>query len=261
MRSSEKLRQSEGNAIHSVYQALWRQKPVGLEERQYSDEQWKINCSFNMLQIVKDCKFLDTNGMTIKEYPPVMLATLTKPRSSKPTTALSKGFRKHRCLMVYTTQYCHTMKRTTFHHEAVVTSAGRNQGWRHHRPRWDRHARTKSKSSESPLLRLWRTSCDKLQGSLWQIFSMFVSVVLLLWSPRGLRRNVTQLRALKKPCQAEGFWIFIYQRDADSYLGRAPEPFFAGGKMRNLERLKWWEDYAAKDSRQGGKTPRVSHRK
>jgi len=33
------------------------------------------------------------------------------------------------------------------------------------------------------------------------------------------------------------------------YEGRAPEPFFAGGKMRNLERLKWWEDYAAKDSR------------
>lgn len=60
MRSSEKLRQSEGNAIHSVYQALWRQKPVGLEERQYSDERWKIKCSFNMLQIVKDCKFLDS---------------------------------------------------------------------------------------------------------------------------------------------------------------------------------------------------------
>lgn len=33
------------------------------------------------------------------------------------------------------------------------------------------------------------------------------------------------------------------------YEGRAAEPFFAGGKMRNLERLKWWEDYAAKDSR------------
>ena len=35
-----------------------------------------------------------------------------------------------------------------------------------------------------------------------------------------------------------------------SWPGRAPEPFFAGGKMRNLERLKWWEDYAAEDGRQ-----------
>ena len=25
--------------------------------------------------------------------------------------------------------------------------------------------------------------------------------------------------------------------------GKAPEPFFAGGKMRTLERVKWWEDY------------------
>lgn len=31
--------------------------------------------------------------------------------------------------------------------------------------------------------------------------------------------------------------------------GRAAKPFFAGGKMRNLERLKWWEDYEAKDGR------------
>ena len=60
MRSSEKLRQSEGNAIHSVYQALRRLKPVGLEERQYSAKRLKINCNFNMLQIVKGCKFLDS---------------------------------------------------------------------------------------------------------------------------------------------------------------------------------------------------------
>merc|ERR1712151_527679 len=33
------------------------------------------------------------------------------------------------------------------------------------------------------------------------------------------------------------------------YEGRAPEPFFAGGKMRNLERVKWWEDYDASDER------------
>ncbi|CAK9075610.1 unnamed protein product [Durusdinium trenchii] len=36
---------------------------------------------------------------------------------------------------------------------------------------------------------------------------------------------------------------------SSGYEGRAPEPFFAGGKMRNLERLKWWENYAAKDGR------------
>ena len=30
---------------------------------------------------------------------------------------------------------------------------------------------------------------------------------------------------------------------------RAAEPFFAGGKMRNLERAKWWEDYDAADGR------------
>lgn len=36
---------------------------------------------------------------------------------------------------------------------------------------------------------------------------------------------------------------------ASRWSGRAPEPFFAGGKMRNLERLKWWEDYAAEDGR------------
>eukprot|EP00656_Telonema_subtile_P021969 TRINITY_DN23004_c0_g1_i1.p1 TRINITY_DN23004_c0_g1~~TRINITY_DN23004_c0_g1_i1.p1 ORF type:complete len:216 (+),score=48.37 TRINITY_DN23004_c0_g1_i1:119-766(+) len=30
---------------------------------------------------------------------------------------------------------------------------------------------------------------------------------------------------------------------------RAAEPFFAGGKMRNLERAKWWENYLAEDGR------------
>ena len=25
--------------------------------------------------------------------------------------------------------------------------------------------------------------------------------------------------------------------------GKAAEPFFAGGKMRTLERMKWWETY------------------
>ncbi len=95
-------------------------------------------------------------------------------------------------------------------------------------------------------------------------FSVFVSAVLFL-VPRWLSRNVTQssdsIVCTKEAMSAEGFWIFVYQRDADSYSGRAPEPFFAGGKMRNLERLKWWEDYAAKDSRQGNKTPWVRHRK
>ena len=85
---------------------------------------------------------------------------------------------------------------------------GRNKGWRHHKPGWDRHAWAKSEPRESPLLRLWRTRA----GSLLQ----------LLWS--NFANNLT--------CE-----------------GRAAEPFFAGGKMRNLERLKWWEDYAAKDSR------------
>ncbi|CAJ1333888.1 unnamed protein product [Effrenium voratum] len=36
---------------------------------------------------------------------------------------------------------------------------------------------------------------------------------------------------------------------SSGYEGRAAKPFFAGGKMRNLERLKWWEDYEAKDGR------------
>ncbi|CAE7363517.1 nipblb, partial [Symbiodinium pilosum] len=36
---------------------------------------------------------------------------------------------------------------------------------------------------------------------------------------------------------------------SSGYEGRAPEPFFAGGKMRTLQRLKWWETYEAKDNR------------
>ncbi|CAE7214360.1 prpE [Symbiodinium sp. CCMP2592] len=36
---------------------------------------------------------------------------------------------------------------------------------------------------------------------------------------------------------------------SSGYEGRAAEPFFAGGKMRTLERLRWWESYEAKDDR------------
>jgi len=31
--------------------------------------------------------------------------------------------------------------------------------------------------------------------------------------------------------------------------GRAPEPFFAGGKLRNLDRVRWWDTYEATDKR------------
>ncbi|CAE7344092.1 nipblb, partial [Symbiodinium necroappetens] len=36
---------------------------------------------------------------------------------------------------------------------------------------------------------------------------------------------------------------------SSGYEGKAAEPFFAGGKMRTLERLRWWESYEAKDDR------------
>jgi len=36
---------------------------------------------------------------------------------------------------------------------------------------------------------------------------------------------------------------------SSGYERRAPEPFFAGGKMRNLERWRWWEDYEPEDGR------------